>query len=241
MPMDEQVVQEILQDIQVISFDVGFTLIYPHPPVGEVYAAIAAKYGYPADPLQVHNRLIKTWQQKIKKSRSTGTAHPLAAEDTAFSWWQEIFNLSIGNHIPQSCLEIIFKECFFEYGRGKYWQIYEDVIPLLKILQKKYTLVILSNWDLRLQQTLWELKLDPFFKNIYISTQIGFAKPHSQAFNYILMDQHAEAGFVLHIGDSLADDFQAARSAGLKALHLNRQGTPSDPTSPSITSLKQLL
>ena len=241
--MDNRNAQKMLQDIQIISFDVGFTLIHPYPPVGEVYAAVAAKYGYPADSWKVQHRFIEAWQRKTEENRQSGKSHPLSAEDTAFAWWQEVFSQSIGNHIPKTCLKIIFKECFFEYGRGKYWQIYKEVIPVLKVLHHKYTLVILSNWDQRLQQTLWELQLTQYFKHIYISSQIGAAKPYAEAFHYLLRDLQIEAGSVLHIGDSLADDFQAARSAGLKALHLNRSAKKPDLTSPTphITSLNQLL
>ena len=215
-------IEKNLKGIEVISFDVGFTLIYPHPPVGQVYAAIAAKYGYPVDAQQVHERFLRAWQQKTRDNRMPDQPHPLAAETTAFLWWQDIFRQAIGDHIPDDCLEIIFKECFYEYGRGRYWRIYDDVIPALNTLQEAFTLVVLSNWDLRLQQTLWELKLDKYLKKIYISTQIGFAKPRERAFKHILKDMGTAAETVLHIGDSLEDDFLAAQTAGLKAIHLNR-------------------
>jgi putative hydrolase of the HAD superfamily len=231
-----------MKGIEVISFDVGFTLIHPHPPVGKVYSMIAAKYGYPADADQVNSRFLKAWQRKTRDNQSAGPSHPLADEATAYCWWHEVFRQSIGDSIPEHCLEIIFKECFYEYGRGKYWRIYTDVPPALQRLHKKYTLVVLSNWDLRLQQTLWELQLTPYFKNIYISTQIGFAKPQQRAFLHMVNDLGIDPRSVLHVGDSLVEDYRAAASAGLKSLHLKRaQKGDRHQENFQISSLHQLL
>jgi len=34
-----------MEKIKLISFDVGGTLLYPHPGLGEVYSRVAAEYG----------------------------------------------------------------------------------------------------------------------------------------------------------------------------------------------------
>jgi FMN phosphatase YigB (HAD superfamily) len=42
--------RKLLRGIKVISFDSGFTLIKTEPRVGEVYAGIAARFGFHLNP-----------------------------------------------------------------------------------------------------------------------------------------------------------------------------------------------
>lgn len=234
------------ENIQVISFDVGFTLIYTDPPVGNVYAAIAARFGYSLDPSEVHRQFLETWKRKNALNRAKTTGNPQADEKLAYQWWKEIFLSSIGDILTPNDREMVFKVCYDEYAKGDYWRIYPEVLnTLIHLRESGYRLVILSNWDRRLHQTLWDLQLNRFFGKIYISTEIGHAKPDPGAFQYILDDLEIPAKDLLHVGDSPEEDIAGALKAGVHGILLDREGQygygGGDSQFPVISDLSQLL
>ena len=87
-------------------------------------------------------------------------------------------------------------------------------------------LAVASNRDHRLRRLLRELRLDRYFRTIVISSEAGFAKPFPVIFEAVLRQLGRPAGGVLHIGNSLREDFAGATAAGFSALHLDR-GSPS--------------
>ncbi|MCK4765483.1 MAG: HAD-IA family hydrolase [Candidatus Aminicenantes bacterium] len=231
-------------DVRVISFDVGFTLIYTDPPVGEVYAEIAARFGYHLSGAEIHSRFKKTWKKVTTLNRQKKANNAQAEEKRSYEWWKEIFKESIGDIFSGGDLEKVFKVCYDEYAGGKYWKLYPEVRSTLDALKAKgYRLVVLSNWDQRLTRTLQELQLARYFEEIYISTQIGFAKPDPGAFLYILDDLKIPARTLLHVGDTLEEDIRGARQAGVRAFYLDRPGKNQAASLdvPVISSLSELL
>jgi putative hydrolase of the HAD superfamily len=81
---------------------------------------------------------------------------------------------------------------------------------------------IVSNFDSRLYSVLQALELRDFFSSITISTQAGAAKPDPQIFAIALEKHNCEPAAAWHIGDSIAEDYQAAKAAGLRGIWINR-------------------
>lgn len=233
-----------LDGIRVISFDVGFTLIYPDPRVGEVYVNIARRFGYHIDAKVVDVRFMKSWKKAAALNRFKISDNAQADEARSFQWWKEIFIESIGDMLAAGDLDRIFKDVYDEFARGKYWQVYPEVHHTLGTLKSMgFRLVVLSNWDNRLMQTLEELELDRFFEKIYISTLIGYAKPNPGAFQHIIDDLEIPGQAILHIGDTLEEDIEGARQANVRSLYINRRGKkePVPGQIPTITSLSELI
>lgn len=236
--------KSLLKDVQIVSFDVGFTLIYTEPRVGEVYAGHAARFGYHLSGEEVHSRFRKVWLEKNALNREKKTGNALADEERSYLWWKEIFKESIGDILAPGDLDTLFKVCYEEYARGVYWRLYPEVEHTLSTLRSNgFRLVVLSNWDHRLKQTLKELHLDHFFEKIFISTQIGYAKPNPGAFQYVIDDLNIPAHAILHVGDTLEDDVLGAQQANIGAVCIDRRGRyKSIPDQiPIISSLAELL
>ncbi|NIM10987.1 MAG: HAD-IA family hydrolase [Candidatus Aminicenantes bacterium] len=236
--------RKLLKGIRVISFDVGFTLIKTEPPVGEVYATIAARFGFHLNPEETHSRFRKTWVKQNELNRQKTTDNALADEERSYQWWKGIFKESIGDTIPPEDLETVFKVCYQEYAKGEYWRIYPEVCRTLTTLRSRgFHLVVLSNWDHRLLRTLKDLQLDRFFEKIYISTRIGYAKPDPRAFLYIIEDLKIPKQALLHIGDTLEDDIIGAQKANIQCVCIDRRGKYQSIPGPVpiISSLSELL
>ena len=235
--------KRFLEGLQVISFDVGFTLIYTEPPVGTIYAKIASRFGYHLNGEEVNSRFRETWKTKSSRDQKE-KMKALANEDQAYQWWKGIVKESLGNKVDPGDVDDIFSICFQEYAKGDHWRLYPEVLPTLTTLRSMgFRLVVLSNWDRRLLRTLKDLRLDNFFEKIYISTLIGYAKPDPQAFQYVIDDLKVPSQEVLHVGDTLDEDILGAQQANIRVVCIDRSGkNKSIPGEvPVISSLAELL
>lgn len=237
------VTKKFLEGIRVISFDVGFTLIYTEPPVGIIYAKIAGRFGYQLNGEEVQARFRETWKTKSSRDQKE-KIKALADEKQAYQWWKGIVRESLGDKVNPEDVDDIFNVCFQEYAKGYYWRLYPEVLQTLTTLRAKgFRLVVLSNWDRRLLRTLKDLRLDGFFEKIYISTLIGYSKPNPGAFQHVVNDLKVSPQEILHVGDTLNEDILGAQQANIPAVCIDRSGKsrPSPDEIPVISNLAELL
>lgn len=126
---------------------------------------------------------------------------------------------------PQPILRLFcfFTELYQHFATADPWFIYPDVLPTLKRWhQLGIELGVLSNFDSRLYSVLQALDLAQFFTSVTISTEVGAAKPDPQIFAVGLNKHNCPAQLAWHIGDSLKEDYQGAKAAGLRAVWLKR-------------------
>lgn len=114
-----------------------------------------------------------------------------------------------------SLAESAFEVFFAERQRVT---LFEDALPALEFLARRYPLVALSNGNADLQR----IGLAHFFRAAISAREFGVGKPDPRIF-------HAAAGAVdtmpdgiLHIGDDATLDALGALNAGMQAAWLNR-------------------
>jgi putative hydrolase of the HAD superfamily len=83
-------------------------------------------------------------------------------------------------------------------------------------------LAVVSNWDSFLPRLLELSGLSPFFRTVSVSAIEGTGKPEPEIFRRTCERLAIETRDALHVGDSLREDFDGARGAGLSALLLDR-------------------
>jgi putative hydrolase of the HAD superfamily len=203
--------------IKAVTFDVGGTLVVPHPSVGEVYCRIASQHGVRGlSPEMLEKRFRQAWD--------AARGFPQRREE-----WEalvdEVFT-GLADPLPS---QTFFGELYDEFRRARAWKVLPEVIPTLEALAALgVDLGVVSNWDERLRPLLAELRLDRYFTCFAISCEAGFAKPSPVIFQEALRQLGSPAASVLHVGDALREDFAGAMSAGLAALHLRRDAPSSD-------------
>ena len=102
---------------------------------------------------------------------------------------------------------------------------YPDVIPGLRSLRERgLTLVIVSNWDCSLPDWLGPPGLIDLVDGVVTSADVRTAKPDPRVFVRGLEVAGAEPGEAVHVGDSVANDVEGARAAGIRALLVSRSG-----------------
>jgi putative hydrolase of the HAD superfamily len=121
--------------------------------------------------------------------------------------------------------QTFFPELHQRFSEPGAWRIYEDVLPALKTLGARgFRLGVISNWDDRLRPLLGRLGLANHFQTIVVSCEAGAAKPAPAIFQKAARQLGVEETAVLHVGDSLEMDLQAAQSAGWSAVQIIRKG-----------------
>ncbi len=101
-------------------------------------------------------------------------------------------------------------------------------------------LAVVSNWDVSLREVLARLDLTPFLDGVVTSAQVGARKPAPAIFQAALRAVHAVPAEALHIGDSLEEDVNGARRAGIEAVLISRDGTGGPPGVRTVASLLEL-
>ena len=122
-------------------------------------------------------------------------------------------------------------------------ELFCDTIPLMKALRSKHIeAVILTNGPSDGQRAKFKtLGLSRYIQRIYISEEIGFAKPYREAFEHILRDFDVPASEVLMVGDSIENDIEGAEQAGIKAVLIDRGDIHSGYTATKIGTLSEVM
>jgi putative hydrolase of the HAD superfamily len=88
-------------------------------------------------------------------------------------------------------------------------------------------LVVASNWDVSLHAVLRETGLRERLDGAATSAEVGAAKPAGELFAAALGLAGVGADEALHVGDSLTEDVEGARAAGIEAVWLRRDSARS--------------
>ena len=101
-------------------------------------------------------------------------------------------------------------------------KLFDDVLPVIKELKKKYKLGLISNTD--------HFYLDNFkgffdlFDVINLSCDVGILKPDPEIFELMLDKLKVKPEQALMVGDNLSDDIGGSTKVGMRAILLKREG-----------------
>jgi putative hydrolase of the HAD superfamily len=114
-----------------------------------------------------------------------------------------------------------FEEDYVQFSPKK-TNLFEGSEKVLSYLQKKYTLHIISNGFK--ETTLLKMErcnLNPYFRNVIISEDVGVNKPDKAIFEHALQKAGAKKEESIMIGDSIEADIRGAQGFGMKAIFFN--------------------
>jgi putative hydrolase of the HAD superfamily len=120
---------------------------------------------------------------------------------------------------------------------------YPEVPDALRALRDAgHRLVVVSNWDVSLHETLRATGLAGLVDGAISSAEAGAAKPDPRIFEAALALAGGDGKGALHAGDSVEHDVAGARAIGWRAVLVARDGAPRGvaPGVPVIASLAEL-
>ncbi len=114
----------------------------------------------------------------------------------------------------------------------------EGAYELLEYLHKKYDVYVVSNGFRYVQESRIKIgNYGKYFKNIFLSEDIGIQKPDTRFFDYC----YESIGFppkdeLILIGDSLSADIKGGNNYGIETIWFNKNADPeSDTIKPTYT------
>ena len=103
------------------------------------------------------------------------------------------------------------------------FEVFPDALEALRALRAEgYPLALISNWQCGLRHFCAELSLSEYFDHILGSADLGVAKPDGRIFADACSRLGVPADQVLHVGDTLADDYLGGEASGLLVVLLDR-------------------
>jgi putative hydrolase of the HAD superfamily len=130
------------------------------------------------------------------------------------------------------------------------FEAYPDARPaLIRARRAEARIVVVSNWDVSLNEVLERVGLAPLVDAVVTSAAVGAPKPAPAIFVHALGLAGGAPERAIHVGDSLDEDVRGAAACGIRPVLLCREGgsAAADPTgSPesdgvaTITGLAQL-
>ena len=118
-------------------------------------------------------------------------------------------------------------ESILEAWNSMIGEYYEDTIPLIQQLSKKYRMFLLSNtnelhekeYNNRLKKDYGIANLSVIFEKVYYSHTLHLSKPDPLIFKFVLNENQLVAGETLFIDDILVH-IESAAKLGIRTFHL---------------------
>lgn len=228
--------------IRVIFFDAADTLFHVHGSVGEIYLRHAIEFGFSrkSDSLSA---IKQAFSRAFREAPPPvfATADPVRLKQSERLWWFDIVHNVFYRVGMFERFDEFFDHVFRVFEDHGSWRLFpETVSTLTRLKAQGLELGIISNFDSRLFSVLRGLGIAETFDTVTISSLAQAAKPAPQIFHSALEKHAVDPEEALHIGDSLREDVEGGRKAGLHVALVNRDGSTQPGDVPCITSLVEL-
>lgn len=227
--------------IEFVYFDVGGTLIAPHPSVGEVYARAGRPHGLEIDAAQLDQSFRRAWPIWTHPTQG-GPMSAIADADATWRWWRGLVMWVLDDVRFTGEREVVFEACYSAFASPNAWLLYPDTLPTLEAFAARgVRMGVLSNWDHRLTPLLDALNLSQFFEIQIVSALEALEKPDPRIFELAMQRAGLTPDQTMYVGDHAHLDLDPARALGIHAYLVDRAGRFGGPhVIPSLVDLLRL-
>jgi putative hydrolase of the HAD superfamily len=216
---------------RAVLFDAAETLFTTRGSVGEIYARVADQYGSTAAPEDIQAAFLHAF-------RGSG---PVSVENER-QWWKDIVHRVFTEVGMVENFDQFFDQVYDMFRNSQGWMLFPETYDVLKELKTAgCKLGVVSNFDTRIYTVMKSLSILEFFDAVTTSSETGFCKPDREIFEAAVRALKAKPSDTIVVGDSLRDDVQAARLAGLHAILIDRTGRHDSSNVQRIYSLRELI
>jgi putative hydrolase of the HAD superfamily len=201
--------------LRAVLFDVDFTLARPGPELGpEGYVRAGERYGLRLD--------AASYPEARDAALLELKRHPELEHDEEI-WYRFTERIVRGMGGDAESAYGCAVEITRGWERHDNFELYDDVVPALAALRGaglRIGLVSNSARDVREFAVHHALEIDAGISSFHH----GKAKPHASIFRAVLDLLEVAPAEALMVGDTLEDDIEGARAAGMEAILLDREG-----------------
>jgi putative hydrolase of the HAD superfamily len=226
-----------------VLFDLVGTLIAVRSSVGTQYARLAAQFGIEVLP----EALDKAFPPELAAAPPLVFPGRTAAEvaELEKEVWRGIVRRVLAEAGALAGFEApafarYFDALFEHFSTGAGWRVYPDVVGALeRVRQAGWRTGLVSNFDSRVFPLLERLDLSRLLDVIAVPAVAFAEKPDARIFRFALRALGAEASRGVVVGDSIREDVEAARQAGLEAILIARDDRLPPPP-PGVNLIRSL-
>lgn len=219
----------------VVFFDAVGTLIHPEPPAPTVYAAIGQRFGSRLDEATIVARFRVAFRRQEEADYASGLRTDEVRE---VARWRAVV-AEVLDDVTDG--ETCFQELYAHFAQADSWRCTPDTAEVLDTLTLRgHVLGIASNFDQRLRGLVESLPPLQSIRHLVISSEIGWRKPASAFFAMMCRCADASAEKILYVGDDLINDFEGARTAGMRAVLVDPHRCTTIPPEYLINTLRDL-
>jgi len=204
--------------VKAVVFDVDYTIARPGPDLGpEGYVRLGARHGLELD--------ASRYDQARRDALTTLKRHPeLDHDEEIWVLFTERIIVGMGGVGDTYAAALEMER---SWVHAHHFEIYDDALPTLQAVRDRGLKIGMLSNSAR--------DLDVFVRHhgliadaVLTSGAHGKTKPHATIFKRILELLDVEPDEALMVGDTVEDDVEGARSVGMRAVLLDREGRYGD-------------
>jgi putative hydrolase of the HAD superfamily len=222
------------ESARVLLLDALGTLVRLEPPAPRLRAELQERFGLEVSEAQATAALaaeIAFYRQNLDQGRDHESLSGLRRRCAEI----------LQSALPQSAaLDLPALE--HALLASLHFTAFDDAAPTLEALRARgVRLIVVSNWDVSLYEVLARVGLGHLLDGVLTSAEVGVRKPDPAIFHHALELAGVAAATARHVGDSLLEDVQGARAAGIEPVLIARDGESAPPSIRTIATLRELL
>ncbi len=235
-----------MSSVRGVFFDLVGTLVEVEGGVGHQYAQLAERESLDLDPAIVDLEFPQALRSVPLVDWGVDQSIEEIALREKISWHKVVSRIVEKAHLPPNEpvpeFDVFFKRLFRHFTLAEAWVVHTDVVSCLEDLMRQgYVVGLISNFDLRVMPLLDNLGLSRLLDSVTVPATAHAAKPDPAIFSSALARHSLTADESVYVGDSLSDDVEGARRAGLRPILIDRKDRyPGYSDAPRITSLAEL-
>jgi len=219
---------QAMNDLEIVYFDAGNTLLTAEPGIGESYASAGARHGIAVTTEEIEASFVEVFSRQ-----RTTTA--VQGED----WWREIVVqvfAPFGEAPPA-----LFDDLYEHFSQPESFRLFPTALETLDAVAARGLRVgMISNWDERLHRLIEGLGIRDRLDPVIASYEVGFEKPDRRIFEAAVAASGVAPERSLLIGDEPVMDVEGAIAIGMKAVLVDRRDRHPSIT-PRVRSLRDLI
>lgn len=217
---------------RAVLFDAAETLFTTRGSAGEIYGSAAREYGSKAPADVIHAAFVRNFRG----------AGPLSVKNQK-QWWKDVVHRVFSEVGMVENFDQFFDKVYDKFRDSQGWVLYPETEEVLRELKSRgLKLGVISNFDDRIYTVMRSLDILSFFDSVTISSETGYCKPGREIFEAAARSLGLPPSEILLVGDSLHDDVEAAKRAGLHAVLIDRRNRYASVNDVQrISSLKEVL
>lgn len=225
---------------QAILFDMGYTLLGPHPTFEDVVVYALARQGVESDVEIVRRHEIAAWREAVERN---GDCRFTLNREHSRAFWDTFYRILLGRIGLDATPERVegLMQAFTCHDN---YAFYDDVFPVLERIRARGVRVgVISNWETWLHDLLDAHGVRAAFEPVIVSGSVGCEKPDKAIFQLGFAAIGVSPDRCMYVGDSVEHDVEPMLALGGAAVLIDRRQRWHGRTlpCPRITSLYELI